>query len=420
MIQVREIEEQVRSLTLPGLPPGRAVVPDYDGYSICAIPGLVRTLFGERVEGAAKLVDAVGSSFSPSVKRVVLFILDGLGFHHLLQLLDRFGDLHLNRLIERGAFIPITSVFPATTATALTTYSTGLTPQEHGMVGYRLYLKETSAITNMVRLSLLGNSKGDSAVKAGIDLETFLNVPTLYKRFRRLGVETHTVLSRHISTSGLSNLLYGEGDRLHPVVSFSDMLVVTRRLLQRARREVFLSLYWGGTDAIAHTHGPWTEEFIAELRAVDSAIARELEGQVEETLLILTSDHGFVQMDKSDYRLISDVPELSRDLLLPPVGEPRASYLFVREGRKQAVREAIAERFGGGLVCLDARAALQAGLFGQGEVKPEVYDRIGDLVVVSTGKAAIHHPYKDAVMLKGMHGGMTPHEMLVPLIVSQL
>ena len=53
-------------------------------------------------------------------------------------------------------------------------------------------------------------------------------------------------------------------------------------------------------------------------------------------------------------------------------------------------------------------------------MRAEVADRIGDVVVVSTGKTAIFHPYKDAAMLKGVHGGLTAHEMFVPLIVSKL
>jgi len=420
MIQAQTVEERVNALTLPGLPPGKAVIPDYEGYSICAIPALIRSLFGEQIKGADVLVDALDASLAVPVEKVVLLLIDGIGFYHLLDLLERFPDLALHRLIERGTCIPLTSVFPATTATALTTLSTGLTPQEHGMVGYRLYLKEISAITNMVRLSFLGNSKADSAIEAGIDLRTFLGAPTLYERLRRLGVETHVVLSRHIASSGLSTLLYDGNAHLHPVVNLSDMLVVARQILRRASAKVFISLYWGATDAIAHKHGPWAEEFVAELRAVDAAISRELEGKTEETLFIISSDHGFVQMAKSDYRHVSDEPELARDLLLPPVGEPRASYLFVREGRKQAVIDAIEDRFGGDLVCLDAGPALDAGLLGRGAIKPEVVDRVGDLLVVSTGRAAIHHPYKDAAMLKGMHGGLTAHEMMVPFIVSKV
>jgi len=419
MISTRDLETHLRSLALPGLPAGRAVIPDYDGYAISSVPALIRRLFGENVAEGADLGATVLERVAAPARKVVLLVVDGLGLLHLQDLVERYPDLYLARLIEGGLLVPLTSVFPSTTVAALTTFNTGLTPQEHGMVGYRLYLKETLSITNMIHLSLLGNAQGESAVGAGINLEAFVGAPSLSAALSRLGVETHTVLPRPIHSSGLSRILYSSSDKIHPVVDFADMLVATRGLLRQVRGPAFISLYWPGADTIAHTYGPWTEQFTAELRAIDSALECELAGQAGDALFLLASDHGFVAMERADYRSLFDQPDLERDLLLPPLGEPRASYLYVREGRKEAVAEKIAA-LGGGLVCLDARAALSSGLFGRGPVKEEVPDRIGDLVVVSTGKAGLLHPYKDSPPLKGMHGGLSPQEILVPLLLSRL
>jgi predicted AlkP superfamily pyrophosphatase or phosphodiesterase len=416
MIKRNDIERQIRSHSLPGL--SEVVVPpDYGGYSICGIPAFIRALFGEPVDRMEVFTPLLPE---PLPQRVLFLLLDGMGYLHLNDLLASFPDLFLHRLIERGAFIPLTSTFPATTATALTSYNTGLTPQEHGMLGYRLYLKETSTITNMVRLSLLGSKDGDSALEGGIDIERFLSGPSLHDHLHRLGVESHVLLSKYIASSGLSRLLYNGNAKLHPVVDLSDMLVSARHILNRARGKTLLSLYWGATDAIAHTRGPWTEAFTAELRSIDAALERELAGAVDDTLLLISADHGFMAMEESDYLVIADYPELARNLLLPPVGDTRAAYLFVRDGKREEVRAFITDRFGDKLLCLDSRQALGAGLFGLGEVKPEVPDRIGDLVVISTGSQALYHPYRDSVKLKGMHGGLTPQEMLVPFIMSRL
>ncbi len=413
------IEAELLSHTLPGLPEN-AVIPDYAGYSIVAIPGLIRTLFGDPVPRADAVRATLSSVIPPHPERVLLLVLDGMGYYHLRRLLADYPDLNLNRLIDSGMMIPVTSVFPATTTNALTSYSTGLTPQEHGMIGYRLYLKETAAITNMIRLSVLGNGSTGSAIEAGIDPKTFLGAPTLYAHLRRAGVESHILIGKYIANSGLSSIIYDGNEKVHGVVNFSDMLVVARRLLQKANGRMFLSLYWGETDAIAHTYGPWTEEFTAELRTIDAAIGRELMGKVDNTLILISADHGFVPMRESDYQTLSAIPELEHGLLLPPLGEPRASYLYLREGARKRVQAVINEHLIGGLAALDSETALASGLLGIGAVKPQVHERIGDLIVAATGPAALAHPYKDAIKLKGMHGGLTKEEMLVPLIASPL
>ena len=413
------IEERLIARTLPGLP-DEAVIPDYGGYSIVAVPGLIRTVFGDAVDRAAAVHAAVQDAVPAGIERVVLLVLDGVGYYHLSRFLAAHPDLNLHRVVGAGTMIPVTSVFPATTAAALTSYSTGLSPQEHGMVGYRLYLRETAAITNMLHLSVLGNDAGESALHAGLDAKTFLGVPTLYSQLRRAGVEPHILIGKYIAGSGLSSIIYDNQEQVHPVVNFSDMLVTTRRILNRSQGRTFLSLYWGATDAIAHTYGPWTEEVEAELYAIDAAIGRELIGRVPDTLLVICADHGFVPMHKSDYHDILHIPELDHGLLLPPLGEPRASYLYLREGSRKRVLAAISAHLTDGLTAIDSESALASGLFGDGPAKESVRDRIGDVIVAATGPGALLHPYKDAVRLKGMHGGLTRDEMLVPLIVSPL
>jgi len=417
MITQEGIEQKLLSNHLHGQLPEVLIAPDYGSYSIDSIPSFIRALFGKRVERGNVLLPFLPSNLP---QRVLFLILDGMGYMHLMRLLERFPDMFLHRLIDRGKMLPLTSVFPATTATALSTLSTGVTPQEHGMLGYRLYLKETAAITNMISLSLLGSDVSDNALEAGIDEKTFLNVTTLFERLRRIGVDSHMIMTKHIAKSGLSRLLYDGAAKMHPVVNLSDMLVGAREILKDAKGRTFVGLYWGDTDTIAHVHGPWTDAFTAELRAIDAALERELSGRVEDTLLLITADHGFVPMNAADYIDITQYPDLYSNLAIPPVGDTRTAYLFVRDGRKEEVSRIIAETFSGDIICLDAERALDSGLFGMGEALRESRDRIGDLVIASTGRKALYYPYKDSVKLRGMHAGLTPEEMLVPFVISNL
>ena len=409
----REQEQVLLSRPVPLGFPAHAVLPEYAGHSIANVPALARHLLGLPVEDRT-LAEQIPAE---PVDRVILLILDGVGYRKLLRVFDDHPGMAMHALADRGTCLPITSVFPSTTVTALTSYSTGLTPQQHGMIGYRLYLRETQAITNMIQLPMLDPAPGAHPM---VTAESLLPIPTVYEEMAAAGVRTHTLLPSHISHSGLSRVLYRGCGSTHPVVNFADMLVTARQILSNATGKTFLSLYWPGPDSIAHTRGPETESYLAELLSVDEAIRRELIDRVENTVLLICSDHGFVPMRPTDYLKLSDLPDLSAGLLLPPVGEPRASYLFLRHRNGSADGAHAPTELPHGLVQFTAAEAVQLGLFGHGDLHPEFAHRLGDLVVVSTGSAGIYHPYPGVPLLPGMHGGLTPEEMLVPLLASPL
>ena len=207
---------------------------------------------------------------------------------------------------------------------------------------------------------------------------------------------------------------------MHSSVSLPDMLVRTRKILQESKGKTFISLYWPGLDSVGHVLGPDSASYHDEFCAVDGAIGRGLMGQVEDTLLVVTSDHGFVPMKPDDYLLLNSEFDADRALLMPPVGEPRASYLFTRDGSKAAIRDAFVKPRDDGLVCVESRELVESGLLGINTPHPEIANRIGDLALLATGSGGTFQDYPDAALLRGMHGGLTEDEMLVPLIIAPL
>jgi len=412
------IEQQILDRSNPSVWGETCILPDYNGYCIAGLAGWIEQLFCHQASGSplSNLTEDL-----PPFEHVLLLVLDGLGYRKLQSLFERVPESTLSTLARDGLFLPLTSVFPSTTVAALASIATGQTPLEHGLIGYRLYLRETSAITNMIRYSMVGNGRGEAAFHAGLDLETILAGPTAQERLTQQGIETHTILPQHIAGSGLSRTLYRGSTHVHQTVGLADMLVTARETLARATSRSFLSLYWPGLDTVAHVRGPHTEAYFAEWRVIDDALRRELVGRAGKTLLLLTADHGFVPMNPEDYIRLPAASDADGDLLLPPVGEPRASYLYVRHGAKERVARALAGASSDdGLVCVDSRTLIDDRLLGIGTPHPEIPRRLGDLAVVSTGRAGVFHPYQDAVLLRGMHGGLTEQEMLVPLIACSL
>ena len=110
------------------VPPG-SLKPDYRGYCLSNVSSTVLSLLGVNPNRTTLPKDALGGTES-EIENVVLMLFDGLGYRELLRQTERgfFGSL-----AKEGSVRPITTVFPSTTAAALTSVSTGLTPQEHGL-----------------------------------------------------------------------------------------------------------------------------------------------------------------------------------------------------------------------------------------------------------------------------------------------
>jgi len=411
------IEQQLLSRANP-LGQGQSVVfPDYRGYCITNIPSLICSIMA--VNDDSTPISKLGNPFG-GYERVVFLVLDGFGYRKAQALFKEFPNSALKGLGESGCQVPLTSVYPSTTVAALTSLSTGLTPLEHGMIGYRLYLRETASITNMIRFNTIGNSRGDSAFDIGLDRETLIPLPTVHEQLASQGIAAHAVLPGYIAHSGLSTTLYQGCSNMHSAASLPNMLVETRKILRASKGKTFVSLYWPGMDSIGHGLGPDSESYRAEFCAVDDAIRRGLVGQLESTLLIVTSDHGFVPMRPEDYLLLDGEFDTNRSLIMPPVGEPRASYLYARQGRVDAIRKAFEAPREDGLICIESRQLVESGLLGINKPHPEIANRIGDMALLSTGTSGVFQDYPDAAILRGMHGGLTEDEMLVPLIIAPL
>jgi hypothetical protein len=405
--------EQLTSRPLPPGFPRHAILPDYDGLSIARIPDLIFAALGLDAP-SGRLREVVSP---PRVDRVLLVIFDGLGYNRLGEIADAERDVHA--LATSGICIPVTTVFPSTTVAALTTYSTGLAPSEHGMLGYRLYLREISAIVNMIQFSVVGG-RTETPLPDTFPASSLFTCPTVYEQLGAHDVETHALLPRGIADSGLSRVLYRGATHIQPAIGLSDMLALARQILNKARTPTVVTLYWPGLDSIAHPRGPQSDAYAAEAASVAAAVRREIVGRVEPTLLLVSSDHGFATMRPSDYVPTSRIPELRDAPLFFPVGEPRASYLFLRPERREDVLASAPTVCEGDIVLVGAREALSLGLFGSRVSHPEALSRLGDLLAVSTGARGLLHPYPDAPLLQGMHGGLTADEMIVPLIVDSL
>jgi hypothetical protein len=188
--------------------------------------------------------------------------------------------------------------------------------------------------------------------------------------------------------------------------------------------KLFLTLYCGSIDGITHQYGPDDESWHLELRAMarmmdEGFLSRLTPEQRDGTLLLITADHGGVPTLLHDAIQLDHHPELGDALLFPPVGETRVPFMYARADRLDFAQAYMAERLGHSFVTLTREQVLQSGLLGPGPIYVETPHRLGDLVGIARGNHFLaqndHH-----LKMKGRHGGLSPREMLVPLIGVRL
>ncbi len=421
------VEQTLLSQQLPDLLPADEgwVMPHYSGLSIASLPSTISALLGSPMSGALPpLPDPLWTSWSPGLRRVVLIVLDALGYR-LFQRMTAKGDGQaLLELSDAGRLVPLTSVFPSTTDAALISLGTGRPPAEHGWLAYNLYLREVGIASNAILLSPIWTRQSDLLVDWGLNPEQLVTVPTLAQHLEELGVSSHALFHTRFQNSGFSTMLYRGVKDIRGHLHASDFWVQLRNLLAETRTgQVFISAYWSGLDTLAHSYGPDTEQWEAEFRTVTQLLAQEFLARIspldrEGTLLLVTADHGQITIPPEQILFACDQPELSQHLMVPIVGESRAAFVYPRPGRRNALRAFLEERFPGWFVVLDSIEVLEAGLLGL-PITDETYARVGELLVLPRGTHAIQHT-PPPMNLLGRHGGLTPEEMLVPLIGCRL
>jgi hypothetical protein len=427
-----EIEQQILDHHLPmlgdRLPAGEVVLPCYDGYSIINLPATTATLLGARLRGAPPLPSAVWRSYAGGVRCVIRVIIDALGYYRLLRFLSAERDTLFHHLLHRGGqLIPLTSVCPTTTTTALSSLWTGRAPVEHGMLGTRLFLRERGLQANMIYFTPTGFERHYTLLEEGMKPAEFLPVPGMAQSLADQGIESHVFINNLFAQDGLSDVFFRGVTEVHEVIagSAADLWTMLRGFLEeRIGERLFISVYWGLIDALSHFRGPASPAVDAALRGWTTLMKQEFIERLNPsaatgTVLTILADHGQVDTPAERAVRLDQHPELFQNLLMKPVGEQRLPFLFARQGKTEKVRRYVQEHLADAFILLDSELALDAGLFGSGTQALETSARLGDFVLISRHDHILYDGDGKPHLL-GLHGGLSPEETLVPFLMARL
>lgn len=407
--------------------PDGFVWPRYEGRSVGNLGATVATLLGCSLESGLPPLDGeVLGDLARGVDRVVLLVMDALGWMQLRRAMARHPDLVFHRLGKQGRLLPITTTFLSTTNSVLSSIWTTQPPMRHGLLAYELYLREWAMAVEAIGFSSPAEPFSGTLLRWGFDPTTFLPVPSLAELLASQGVPSYTVILKQFTETPLSRMHFRGVQEIHAHSYASDFWVTLRRVLHEHRDErMLLSGYWPAVDTLAHRYGPEDETDEAEILAISTLMERLfLDRLVPEdrrgTLLLLTADHGQILTPPEEISVLADHPVLSDMLLMRPVGESRVPFFYVRQGMLDNALEYLTDQFSDRFVFLTREQVLRSGLLGPGPVYRETVFRLGDIVGIARGQAAMVADQEGVTRLTGRHGGLTPEEMLVPLLAVRL
>jgi hypothetical protein len=341
--------------------------------------------------------------------RACLLLVDGLGWE-LLQANRRWAPF-LAAAAETGW--PLTAGFPATTASSLGSLGTGRPPGEHGLVGYTMALPGLQRAFNCLRWSPYGIG-GFEDLRDRFPPEELQPEPTLFERAMDDGVAVSRLGPGEHASSGLSRAVL-RGGAFVDVMSMGDLAATAAHRLAGARRSLVYA-YHADLDRTGHVRGVGSDALRLELANVDRLVAQIAERLPGDAALVVTGDHGMVDLRPEERIDLADQPELAAGVRLL-AGEARARHVHASRGAARDVLSAWRELLGHAMWVWPRDEAIAGGWFGP-RVPDRVRPRIGDVVAAAFGAVGVLERNVDPAQarLVGHHGSMTPAEQLVPLI----
>lgn len=351
--------------------------------------------YGRRLAGITPT--ALQEVLSGALTSAVIIVVDGLGWVNLRGASDIAPTLTKLRG-ER-----ITTVAPSTTAAALTTITTGQLPGTHGLIGYKIRNPDTGTITGVL--------KEWHEITAVRDWQ---RCTTVFEKAAEQHVSARVYARPAHRNSGLTGAIL-TGATYYGAKQVTERFAALRSDLT-THNGIFY-IYVDELDQAGHHSGAGSTQWRQQLRILDDEVARLLRHLPAHTGVILTADHGMVDIPASAHRT------LDTRVSFPPGtrwgGEPRFRYLYLRDPDRAAeVAEEITRVEGSSCYAVTRQQLVTAGVFG--DVDPAVLPRIGDVCVIARKRIAYYTEQdpRTARQIIGQHGGLDEDELGVPLLVA--
>lgn len=327
----------------------------------------------------------VDEILSQNFKHVVVILLDGLGMNILENNLSHMDFLRRHLLRDYS------SVFPPTTTASTTTMLSGLSPIEHGWLGWDVYFEKENKTVTCFHNTLQNSS----------EIAADYNIPYKYLSYENIIDQINK------KGSAKANAIFPFGSEGKP--EFNSWLNAIRKTCKTEDR-TFTYAYWENPDSMLHQEGTNSLNIMKEIQKLNAKLSSFCE-ELKDTVIFITSDHGHTDIQNE---FLEDYPEIIEMLERPTSIEPRAISFYVKPEYKEAFPEVFNKHFADSYKLFTKQEVLDKNLFGPGFPNDNLTG-IGDYIGIAyTGKTLLWD--RHCKQFRSHHAGITKNEMRIPLI----
>lgn len=344
-----------------------------------------------------------------------LLLIDGLGAELVAAHPDDAPNLNAASLNHSTT---VAAGFPATTATSITSLSTGTASGAHGIVGYTFRSGAggevpEAPILNTLRWCVHGDHDHD--LRKVVVPEDFQTQSTVFEKCRAQGFVTAQIVPGYHHGSGLSRASLRGATRTSAAEHLDDLQAAIHAEMTSGPATLAYA-YYGGLDLAGHLEGPGSATWREQLRLVDTMVGELADRLPAGRQVIVTGDHGMI--DTATGRFDIDLHHELSAGATAIAGEARVRHVYAQDGAAEDVLTAWQTMLGERATIVSRDEAIDAGWFG-GSVTGDHRVRIGDVVAAARGDTAmirsVAEPLEAALI--GHHGAWDSGEQLVPAIV---
>ena len=387
---------------------GELLRPSHLVPNIVDLARAVATLAGAVEVPSSHSSESIESLIGPA-EHLVFVLADGLGAEQVAALPE-------DAFLRRFQLAELQTVFPSSTAPAVTSFATGEWPARHGVTGWWTHIPPIGGAGAV--LPFVTRTGGRSLASMGVTPDDVFLLPSLLQSVPR---DSLCMFPYQLAESVYSAYLSGGW----PKQSYGSLQQAADAVAARVAGAVaptYTFVYTPLVDDAGHRYGATharTLEAIAEVNAEMERLAAGLRGAGR---LVVSADHGLRDAPPGARRRIVPSSSVTAPLRFAPSGDARILYLHLGDGMQFGDLDGLRHRLGNRFMMITLEEAESLELFGPGPIAPAVRERMGDVVAISRGRDVVSYDpdgmIRPIMAEASQHSGLSHSEMTVPLVVA--